>query len=107
MQEKHLNIGPKLLYFGIFEQELEKLLYCGILHQHPQFFRNTKSCPKIKIPKFIIKIALIGYFGLGFQKTNVVFEINILEFVTMQSSTKKQKSFKVETKNILLGIFRL
>ena len=36
--------------------------------------------------KFIcIWIASIGYFGLEFQKTNVVFEISILEFVNTQS----------------------
>ena len=26
-----------------------KLLHCGVLHQHPQVFPNTKFRPKIKI----------------------------------------------------------
>ena len=74
----------------------KKLLYCGILHQHPQFFLNTKFHPKIKILKFGTKAALIGYFGLEFQKTNVAFE-----FVNMQSFIQKKKGFKLETKNTL------
>ena len=55
--------------------------------------------------KFRTKIALIEYFGLEFQKTNVVFEINILEFVNMQRFIQKQKNFKLGTKNTLFRYF--
>ena len=72
----------------------KKLLYCGILNQHPQIFPNTKFRPKIKILKFGTKIALIGYFGLEFQKTNVVFEVRIFELVNRQSFIQRQKNFK-------------
>ena len=58
---------------GIFGQVPKKPLYCGILHQHPQIFPNTKFRPKIKIHKFGAKISLIGYFGPEFHKANAVF----------------------------------
>ena len=45
--------------------------------------------PKIKTLKFETKIALIEYFGIEFEKTNVVFEISILEFGNMQSFIHK------------------
>ena len=85
----------------------KKLLYCGILHQHSQIFLNRKFRPKIKILKFETKIALIGYFGLKFQKANVVFEISILEFVNMQSFIQKQKTLNLRPKIPHLGTFRL
>ena len=80
-----LNLG--LNFLGL---ELEKLLYCNILHQHPQICPNTNFRPKIKILKLRTKIALIVYFGLEFQKANVVFEISILAFVNMQCLIQKQ-----------------
>ena len=80
-----LNLG--LNFLGL---ELEKLLYYNILHQHPQICPNTKFRPKIKILKLRTKIALILYFGLEFQKANVVFEISILAFVNMQCLIQKQ-----------------
>ena len=82
-------------------------MYCDILHQHPQIFPKTKFHPKIKILKFGTKTALIEYFGLEIQKTNVVFEISILEFVNMQRFTQKQKKFKLRTKIHYLGILGL
>ena len=86
--------------------DLKKLLYCGILYQHPQSFRNTKFRPKIKIRKFGTKIAVIGCFGLKFQKTNVVFEISILAFVNKQNFIQKQrKTVNLGPKIPYLGIF--
>ena len=76
-----------------------KLLHCGVLHQHPQVFPNTKFRPKIKIQKFGTKVALIRYFGLEFQKPNFIFEISILEFDKMQSFIQKQRNFKLGAKN--------
>ena len=73
----------------------KKLMCCGILHQHPQILPNTAFRPKIKILKFGTKIALIGYFGLEFQKTSVVFEISILEFLKTQSFIQKQKKLYI------------
>ena len=66
-----------------------------------------KFLPTTKILKFGTKIALIGYFRLEFQKTNVAFEISILEFGNMQSFIQKQKNFKPGPKKPYLGIFGL
>ena len=85
----------------------KKLLYYGILHQHPQILPNVIFHSKIKILIFGTKIALIGYFGLEFQKTNAIFEISILEFVNMQSYIQKQKTLNLGPKIPYLGIFRL
>ena len=63
----------------------EKLLYCGVLNEHPHIFPNAKFHPKIKTLKFGTEIALITFFGPGFQIINVVFEIIIFKFVNMQS----------------------
>ena len=82
---------------------LKKLLNCGILHQHPQIFLETKFQPKTKILKFGTKTALIGYFWLEFQKSNVVFEISILEFVNMLIFMQKQENFKLGSKIPYLG----
>ena len=86
----------------------KKLLYCGILHQHPQIFANTKFRPKIKILKFGTNIALIEYFGIEFQKTNIVFEISTLKFVYAKFCKSLQnfaKMSKFGTKNALFGYF--
>ena len=53
--------------FGYFWAETRKSYCTVILHQHSQIFLNKKFRSKIKILKFWIKIALIGYFGLEFQ----------------------------------------
>ena len=109
------NISCKKKYFFKFRTKFpiwkflgwnsKKLLYCDILHRHPQVFLNTKFHPKIKIFEFATKIALIRYFSLEFQKTNVVFEISILEFVNMKRFFEKQRDFKLVTKIILFRYF--
>ena len=87
------NISWKKTFFNL-EPNLSYLLfifnYCDILHQHPQTFLNTKFRPKIKIPKFGTKIVLTGYFGLEFQKTNVVFKMSIFKFFNIQRFIQKQ-----------------
>ena len=114
-----LNFALKLRYLTIFWLELEKTILmldfitfnlskCNISYKKiflsfvlcyftsaPSKFSNIKFYPNMKVYKFGTKIALIGYFVLEFQKTNVVFEISILEFVNMQTfdnlSSKKKK----------------
>ena len=76
---------------SIFGVELEKATVLWYFYISTLKFFQTKLCPKIKIIKFATKIVLIGYFGLEFRKTNVEFEISILEFVNMQSFTQKTK----------------
>ena len=92
----------KVVLFGYFWAGTRKsyFFYISTL----KFFQ-TKFCPKIKIFKFGTKLVLIGCFGLEFQKTNVEFQISILEFVKMLSFVQKQKSFKLGTRNTLLRYF--
>ena len=80
----------------------KKLLHCGILHQYPQSFPNTKFRLNIKILKFATNIALNRYFALEFQKANGVFKVNVLKFVNLQSFIQKQKNFKLGTKILFL-----
>ena len=106
MQKKtFLNVGPKLFYLGIFGLKLEKPTVLWIFYISTLKFFRTKFCPKLKVLKFGTRIVLIGYFGLEFQKTDVEFEINILEFVNMQSFIQKQNIFKRGTKFTLLRYF--
>ena len=75
-------------------------------------FPNTKFRPKIKILKFGTKIALIGYFGLEFQKTNVVYENNCCHICNQRPPIfliakfrEKIAISKFGTKNVLFGCF--
>ena len=86
VQEKSfLNVGPKLFYLGIFGLELEKATVLWFFYISTLKFFQEKFCSKRKILKFGTKVVLIGYCGLEFKKTNVKFEISILQFVNMQS----------------------
>ena len=96
-KKNFLNVGPKLFYLGIFGLELKKATILWFFYISTLKFFQSKFCPKIKILKFETKIVLIVYFELEFQKTNVEFEITILEFVNMQSFIQKQNIFKIGT----------
>ena len=107
--KKLINVRPKLSYLDIFWQELKKATVMRYFTSAPsrQIFPNTKFLPKIKILKFRTKIALIGYFGLEFQKVNAVFEISIIELVNMQNFIQKQKKkIKLVTKISTLESFK-
>ena len=90
----------KNIFFGYFFAGTRKS-YCTVVFYTsvPWNFFQTEFCPKIKILKFGDKIVLVGYFGLEFQKTNVEFEISILEFV--------KKNLNLGPKIPYLGIFGL
>ena len=94
-----------MFYLGIFGLELKKATILWFFYISTLKFFQSKFCPKIKILKFETKIVLIVYFELEFQKTNVEFEITILEFVNMQSFIQKQQIFKLGPKNTLLRYF--
>ena len=100
-----LNVGPKLSNLGVFGLELKKDTALWLFYISTLTFFSNKIVSKKKIFKLGTNIVLIGYFGLEFQKTNVEFEISILEFVNMQSFIQKQKKFKLGTKNTLLRYF--
>ena len=94
-----------MFYLGIFGLELKKATILWFFYISTLKFFQSKFCPKIKILKFETKIVLIVYFELEFQKTNVEFEITIVEFVNMQSFIQKQQIFKLGPKNTLLRYF--
>ena len=104
-KKKIFNVGPKLFYLGIFGAELKKATVLWFFYINNLKFFPTKFWSKIKILKFGTKIVLIGHFGLKFQKTNLDFEISIIELVNVLSSIQKQKHFKLGTKNTLLRYF--
>ena len=73
----------------------------------PSGFSKQSISNQKKILKFRIKIALIGYFWIEFQKYNVVFQINILESIDMQSFIKNKKNLNLGPKIHYLDIFGL
>ena len=84
-------------------QQLEKATVLWYFISSPSNVSNTKFRTKVKILKF--DTALIGCFGLEFQKNSSVFEISTLEFVNMQSYIQKQKKLKCWNKNTLFRYF--
>ena len=85
----------------------KKLLCCGILHQHPQMFLNTKFRPKIKILKFGTKTALTEYFQLELQKLMSHLKSASSNLLTYKVSSKNNKTLNVVPKIPYLGIFGL
>ena len=49
----------------------------------------------------------VGIFGLELGNNMIMFEMNTLEFVQVQSFVKKHKMPKFGTKNVLFGFFGL
>ena len=80
-----------MFLWGIFELKLGKATVLWFFYISTLKFFQEKFCPRKRIFKFGTKNGLAGYFGLKFQKTNVEFEIGILEFVNIQSFIQKQK----------------
>ena len=70
-------------------------------------FPNTKFRPKIKILKFGTKIALIGYFGLEFQKLMSYLKSASSNLVAWKVSSKTKKTLNLGPKIPYLGIFGL
>ena len=71
--------------------------YCTVIFyiSTHKFFQTQNFVFELKILKFGAKIAVIGYFGLEFQNTNVAFEISIIEFVNMQRFIQNQKTLNL------------
>ena len=80
-----LNVGPILPYLGIFRLGLEKATvlwyFTSGLSNFSKHKISTKNKNKTKI-NFGTKIALIEYFRLEFQKSNVLFEIRSSNLLT-------------------------
>ena len=66
--KKMLLCGPKMTYFGTFRQNFEKKNNFHIWHQYLRICRYAKFHLKRKKNKFLIKIALFGYFWTGIWK---------------------------------------
>ena len=100
-KETFLNVGPKLYYLGLFVLELGRATLLWYFTSSP-IFLNRKFQTKIKILKFGTNIALIGYFRLEFQKSNILFVISFREFVSRQSFIQNKKNI-LQTKNALFA----
>ena len=83
-----LNLGPKMLYFGIFWLEFQKLL--SYLKSAPSNLSNCKfrEKPPQKCLNLGPKMCNTEFFGLEFEKNIVIFEITTLEFVYWQNIVK-------------------
>ena len=73
------KFGTKNALFEYFWAGIWKL-YCHTWNQQARVCLIAKFCEKTKTLKFRSKRPYLGIFGLGFQKTIVIFEINSLEF---------------------------
>ena len=114
-KETFLNVGPKLYYLGLFVLELGRATLLWYFTSSPIFLNRKfqtkikilKFGTKIKILKFGTNIALIGYFRLEFQKSNILFVISFREFVIRQSFIQNKKTLNLSPKAPYLGIFGL
>ena len=95
-------------YLGIFWLELEKATPLWFLYISTLEFFQTKLRLNIKILKFGTKIALIGYFGLEFQKvSNLKSVSSISNLLTCKVSSKNKNFLNLVPKIPYLGIFGL
>ena len=82
-KSKILKFGTKYALFGYFWAEILKK-HCDIWSQRPRMCLLAMFRAKIKILKFGTKNGLFGCFGQQCWK-NVIFEINPLELIFLQS----------------------
>ena len=85
-------------YFGAGKK------HCDIWNQRSWISLIIKFDPKLKIFKFGTKNTCFGYLWSEFEKNIVIFEINTLEFVLLQSFMKKWKFLNLGQK-YLISIF--
>ena len=78
--------------------------HCDIWNQRSWISLIIKFDPKLKIFKFGTKNTCFGYLWSEFEKNIVIFEINTLEFVLLQSFMKKWKFLNLGQK-YLISIF--
>ena len=87
-KQNYLNLGPKLLYFGVF--------YCHISNQHPQICLISKFRAKIKILKFGIKNAWLEVF-LGWKLAKLGWKLSYLK---LRHSILYDCKFRVKSKSV-------
>ena len=125
---KKINLGPKMLYFGLWARMLK--IHRHICNQHPSICLVRKFPAKIRILQFWTSNPIFGCFRqqllyllswcwnievwckkwyiFKFGTNNIdIFEINNLEFFKLQNFLKKWKSPNLGPKVPDLGIFVL
>ena len=80
--KKCLNLGQKILsFFGYFLARITKQ-YCYFRNQHPEICLTAKFPEKKqKCINLGQKMSYLGIFGMKFENSIVIFEINTLKFV--------------------------
>ena len=102
---KMSKVGCKNALFRLLQAQIKKS-YCHIWNQYPRIYLISKFWKKMKNPKFGTKNALFGLLWAQiWKKAIVMFEISILEFVSMQNFQKK--CLNLGLKLPYLGIFEL
>ena len=91
-KQNYLNLGPKMLYFGVF--------YCHISNQHPRICLISKFRAKIKILKFGIKNAWLEVF-LGWKLAKLGWKLSYLK---LRHSILYDCKFRVRVKVFNFGI---
>ena len=102
--KKTLNLGPKIPYLGIFGLQFNKNYY-QIFNQYSRICETIKFHPKPK--KNLGPKMLYWVFGLECSKTIVIFVINALQFVQLQSFVQKLEFLNLGPKMPKLGVFGL
>ena len=92
-----------MLYLSTFRPEFEKTIVIFGISIY-EFFQNRDSCVEAKNFKFGADIALYSEWNL--RKTNIIFEISIVEFVEMQNFKQSKKTLSLGQKMLYLGNFR-
>ena len=93
----------KICFIWVFLRwNSKKLLYCGMLHQHPQIFPNTKFHSKIKILRFGTKL----WVGI-LKKLMSYLKSASSNVLTCKTSSKNKKYLNLGPKIPYLGVFGL
>ena len=96
-----LNFGSKIPIWVLFGQNLKKASITILKISTFEFFKMQSFMLKKKI-NFGPKLLYLGIFRQEYEKTIVLFEINILEFVIMQKFM--QTNFYFLNRNVIFEI---
>ena len=91
-------MGPKKPYLGIFGPQFNKKYY-QIFNQYSQIYETIKFHPKQNKTKKKLKTK-----NAECSKSIVMFVINTLQFVSLQSLMQKLKFLNLEPKTFYLGV---
>ena len=97
---KTLQFGTETAFFRL---TLKK--YCHIWNQHPWICLIAKFPEKMKMPKFVTKNALFGYFGAIILKNYCHIRNQHPRICQIAKACEKMKMPKIGTKNASFGYF--